>query len=394
MGFGFPCSGEENAHTVRKIEAGTTSKAQEVKLTQNQLHELLETEPARALLEGAEERGYLSPTELEAFALEHDLADDEVELLTRELEATGLEVRDADSDAGTEAKEKAPEPAAPEPEPEQHVLVGAADSLQLFLADIGRHKLLTAAEEVMLAKAIERGDLTAKRRMIESNLRLVVSIAKGYRGLGVPFLDLIQEGTLGLNRAVEKFDWRRGYKFSTYATWWIRQSVQRAVANHARTIRVPVHVVERQQKLSRAARRLEVELGREATKQELAEATGLPMQHVDEALGAAHASVSLNQTVGADDEGELGDLFADREAADPFDEAEESLRRQGVRRALDALPERERRILELRFGFEGEPWTLEAIGHELDLTRERVRQLEGQALARLGALRDLISVAA
>jgi RNA polymerase primary sigma factor len=379
---------------VRKIEADTTSKTEEEKLTQNQLHELLETEPARVLLEGAEERGYLHPAELEAFALEHDLAEDEVELLARELEATGLEVREP-AEAGAEA-EKAPEqPAATvEPEPEAQVLVGAADSLQLFLADIGRHKLLTAAEEVMLAKAIERGDMTAKRRMIESNLRLVVSIAKGYRGLGVPFLDLIQEGTLGLNRAVEKFDWRRGYKFSTYATWWIRQSVQRAVANHARTIRVPVHVVERQQKLGRAARRLEVELGREATKDELAEATGLPIQHVDEALGAAQASVSLNQTVGADDEGELGDLFADREAADPFDEAEESLRRQGVRRALDALPERERRILELRFGFEGEPWTLEAIGHELDLTRERVRQLEGQALARLGALRDLIHVAA
>jgi RNA polymerase primary sigma factor len=377
---------------VRKIEAGIASKTQEDKLTQSQLQELLGTEPARVLLEGAEERGYVLPAELEAFALEHDLADDEVEELTRELETTGLEVRETGPEAEADVPEKQAEPAVEQPQPQ--ALVGAADSLQLFLADIGRHKLLTAAEEVMLAKAIERGDVTAKRRMIESNLRLVVSIAKGYRGLGVPFLDLIQEGTLGLNRAVEKFDWRRGYKFSTYATWWIRQSVQRAVANHARTIRVPVHVVERQQKLGRAARRLEVELGREATKEELAEATGLPIQHVDEALGAAQASVSLNQTVGADDEGELGDLFADREAADPFDEAEESLRRQGVRRALDALPERERRILELRFGFEGEPWTLEAIGHELDLTRERVRQLEGQALARLAALRELQTVAA
>jgi RNA polymerase primary sigma factor len=366
----------------------------ETTLTQNQLHELLETDQARTMVETAQERGYLAPAELEAFAVELDLSDEEVEELTTELERIGLEISTpAAAAAAEEAKEKEKEAELAAAEAAA-AMSGAADSLQLFLADVGRHKLLTAADEVILAKQIERGDPTAKRRMIESNLRLVVSIAKGYRGLGVPFLDLIQEGTLGLNRAVEKFDWRRGFKFSTYATWWIRQSVQRAVANHARTIRVPVHVVERQQKLSRAARRLEVELGREATKEELAEATGLPMQHVDEALGAAHASVSLNQTVGADDEGELGDLFADREAADPFEEAEESLRRQGVRRALDALPERERRILELRFGFEGEPWTLEAIGHELDLTRERVRQLEGQALARLGALRDLIHVAA
>jgi RNA polymerase primary sigma factor len=361
---------------------------------------LLESDQIRAMVEGAEEKGFIDPAQLEAFAAELELNDDEREELTRELERTGLEIgQPAAPAAGAQPvvapkeEEKQDEP-APEPATPTVAISGSADSLQLFLADVGRHKLLTAAEEVMLAKRIERGDPTAKRHMIESNLRLVVSIAKGYRGLGVPFLDLIQEGTLGLNRAVEKFDWRRGYKFSTYATWWIRQSVQRAVANHARTIRVPVHVVERQQKLSRAARRLEVELGREATKEELAEATGLPMQHVDEALGAANASVSLNQTVGADDEGELGDLFADREAADPFDEAEESLRRQGVRRALEALPERERRILELRFGFEGEPWTLEAIGNELDLTRERVRQLEGQALSRLGALRDLISVAA
>jgi RNA polymerase primary sigma factor len=355
-------------------------------LTQNQLIELLESEHVKALIERAEEHGgHLAAAELEAFSLEHDLGEEEAELLQRELEAHAIEIAHADG----EEKED-----AAQPQFEADAVSGAADSLQLFLADVGRHKLLTASEEVALAKRIERGDPVAKRKMIESNLRLVVSIAKGYRGLGVPFLDLIQEGTLGLNRAVEKFDWRRGFKFSTYATWWIRQSVQRAVANHARTIRVPVHVVERQQKLSRAARRLEVELGREATKDELAEATGLPIQHVDEALGAAHASVSLNQTVGADDEGELGDLFADREAADPFDEAEESLRRQSIRRALDALPERERRILELRFGFEGEPWTLEAIGHELDLTRERVRQLEGQALKRLEALRDLAGLAA
>jgi RNA polymerase primary sigma factor len=375
--------------TGRRLTVHQTGKVKEedTQLTHQQISELLESEGARSLVEAAEERGHVEPTELEAFALEHDLDDADVEQLTRELEAIGLEVSEARSEE--DAKPAQAEQKTPDPD----VIVGSADSLQLFLADVGRHKLLTASEEVTLAKAIERGDMLAKRRMIESNLRLVVSIAKGYRGLGVPFLDLIQEGTLGLNRAVEKFDWRRGFKFSTYATWWIRQSVQRAVANHARTIRVPVHVVERQQKLSRAARRLEVELGREATKDELAEATGLPMQHVDEALGAAHASVSLNQTVGSDDEGELGDLFADREAADPFDEAEESLRRQGVRKALDALPERERRILELRFGFEGEPWTLEAIGHELDLTRERVRQLEAQALARLSALRELSSVA-
>jgi RNA polymerase primary sigma factor len=356
---------------------------------QNPVNELLETIQGRTLVEGAEERGFIEPAELEALQIELDLSDEDIADLTHELEAAGLEVGPPAEEREEEVKETATATAAV-----ADAVTGAGDSLQLFLADVGRHKLLTASEEVMLAKQIEKGDLLAKRRMIESNLRLVVSIAKGYRGLGVPFLDLIQEGTLGLNRAVEKFDWRRGFKFSTYATWWIRQSVQRAVANNARTIRVPVHVVERQQKLGRAARRLEVELGRDATKDELAEATGLPIQHVDEALGAAQASVSLNQSVGADDEGELGDLFADREAPDPFDEAEESLRKQGVRRALDALPERERRILELRFGFEGDPWTLEAIGHELGLTRERVRQLEGQALARLAAIRDLAYVAA
>jgi RNA polymerase primary sigma factor len=344
---------------------------------------IVQTEEIVQLLDAAEIAGSINAADLLEALEPHALDPLEVDAVYRMFEERGIEV----VEQGAQEREPAPPPPAP-------TLESTTDALQLFLRETGRHPLLTAAQEVELAKKIERGDHEAKQRMIQSNLRLVVSIAKNYRNQGLPFLDLIQEGTLGLIRAVEKFDWRRGYKFSTYATWWIRQSVQRAVANHARTIRVPVHVVERQQKLSRAARRLEVELGREATKDELAEATGLPIQHVDEALGAAQASVSLNQTVGADDEGELGDLFADREAADPFDEAEESLRRQGVRRALDALPERERRILELRFGFEGEPWTLEAIGHELDLTRERVRQLEGQALARLSALRDLISLAA
>ena len=351
------------------------------------MQELLEIEQIRTLFENAEERGFVEQAELDALVLELEMGEEEMAWMQHELEAVGLEVAHVRPAAAADDDEAEEVDLTVEP------VFGAGDSLQLFLADVGRHKLLTASEEVTLAKRIEQGDLRAKRRMIESNLRLVVSIAKGYRGLGVPFLDLIQEGTLGLNRAVEKFDWRRGFKFSTYATWWIRQSVQRAVANHARTIRVPVHVVERQQKLFRAARRLEVELGREATREELAHATGIPMQHLDEALGAAQASVSLNQSVGSDDEGELGDLFADRDASDPFDEAEESLRKQGVRRALDALPERERRILELRFGFDGDPWTLEAIGAELGLTRERVRQLEGQALARLAAIRDLVSVA-
>jgi RNA polymerase primary sigma factor len=349
-------------------------------LTQHQLQELLESEQARPFIEQGEERGHIEPVELEAFAVEHDLGEEEIEQLTRELEAIGLEVREARAES-----EKAEQAGKATKQPDPDAMVGSADSLQLFLADVGRHKLLTAAEEVALAKRIERGDLIAKREMIESNLRLVVSIAKGYRGLGVPFLDLIQEGTLGLNRAVEKFDWRRGFKFSTYATWWIRQSCQRAISNQSRTIRVPAHVHERRAKLARVGRRLEAEHGREPTTAELAEATGFEVQHVEEALGAVEASVSLNQTVGADGDAELGDLFADPEAADPVEEADAALRTEAVRAALRALPELERRVLELRFGFDGEQQTIEAIEHALGVSRERVRQLEQDALARLGA---------
>ncbi len=257
------------------------------------------------------------------------------------------------------------------------------DSLQRFLTEIGRYPLLTAAEEVELAKRIERGDERAKERMITSNLRLVVSIAKRYRGNGVPFLDLIQDGVIGLNRAVEKFDYRKGFKFSTYATWWIRQAVQRSVANQAKTIRVPVHVHERRQKLGRMRTKLEIELGREPTREELAAATGLSLQHVEEALEAAEAGVSLNQPVGADGSNELGDLFADSEAVDPIDDVDDLLRRDEVRDAFLQLDERSRRVLTLRFGLGGEEHSLEAIGRELGVSRERVRQLEADALERL-----------
>jgi RNA polymerase primary sigma factor len=264
-------------------------------------------------------------------------------------------------------------------------LSGSADSLQLFLTEIGRYPLLTAAEEIALAKRVERGDAEAKERMINSNLRLVVSIAKKYRGHGVPFSDLIQDGVIGLNRAVEKFDWRKGFKFSTYATWWIRQAVQRSIAGQGRTIRVPTHVHERRQKLKRAGDKLERELGRRATNEELANETGLALQHVDEALDVAEARVSLNQAVGNDEDSELGNLFADDDAVDPGEVAVEALERRDVRVALGRLPERERRILELRYGIDCEPHSLEAIAAELHVSRERIRQLESNALTKLAA---------
>jgi len=260
---------------------------------------------------------------------------------------------------------------------------GAIDSLTLFMNEAGRWPLLTAAEEVALAKRVERGDAAAKERMINSNLRLVVSIAKRYQGHGLQLGDLIQEGVIGLNRAVEKFDWRKGFKFSTYATWWIRQACQRAVSNQSATIRVPTHVHERRVKLNRAKQRLQAASGEEPTREELAKATGLELRYVEEALGAVEASVSLNQAVGSDGDSELGDLFADESAVDPSEEAVDAVRRQRIQRAVADLPERQRRIIELRFGFGGESASLETIGKELGLTRERVRQLETEALTRL-----------
>jgi RNA polymerase primary sigma factor len=257
------------------------------------------------------------------------------------------------------------------------------DSLDLFLRDATRRPLLTAAQEVKLTKLVERGDAGARQTMIESNLRLVVSIAKKYRHQGLPFLDLIQEGAIGLNRAVDKFDWRQGYKFSTYAHWWIRQAVSRSIADQAKTIRIPTHIGERQHKVALATRTLAPALGRDPSLEELAEATGLPLGHVRQALDCAEASYSLNQAVSPDGETELADFLADPASADPVEEAERSLLPQTVRRRLKTLPDRERLIVERRFGLQCEPQSLETVASELGLTRERVRQLQVQALKRL-----------
>jgi RNA polymerase primary sigma factor len=322
-------------------------------------------EPLQTFLADAEERGTIEESALEAFAAEHDLDDEELAALRAELES-----REIDVAAAVSVREPV----------ESHVLPASTDGLTLFMHRAGRYPLLTAAEEVALAKRIERGDAAAKERMINSNLRLVISIAKRYQGHDVPLLDLVQDGVIGLNRAVEKFDWRRGFKFSTYATWWIRQACQRAISNQSKTIRVPTHVHERRVKLARMRGELQTRLGREPTREELAEAAELSLLHVDEALDAAEAPVSLNQPVGSEDDGELGDLFGDADADDPAEEALDSLQRLAVRNAVARLPERERRVLELRFGLDCQPQPLEAIGKELGISRERVRQVEADAL--------------
>ena len=259
------------------------------------------------------------------------------------------------------------------------------DSLQLFLNEAGRYPLLTAAEEVELAKRIERGDLAAKERMITCNLRLVVSIARRYQTQGITLGDLIQEGVIGLIRATEKFDWRKGFKFSTYATWWIRQAVQRGVANKARTIRIPVHVVEREQKVTRTERELSAKMGHAPTDEEIAKAAKLPLAQVREVREAARAVASTDAPIGSDGDTSFGDLFA---AGGPTteDEVDATIRGDAVRRAVAKLPDRQRDVISLRFGLVGDgPNWLEQIGKRLGITRERVRQIEADALRRLAA---------
>jgi RNA polymerase primary sigma factor len=267
------------------------------------------------------------------------------------------------------------------------------DSLQLFLNEAGRYPLLTAAEEVELAKRIERGDKAAKDRMVNSNLRLVVSIAKKYQGHGLTLLDLIQEGIIGLIRAVEKFDWRRGYKFSTYATWWIRQAVQRGVANKSRTIRIPVHIVEREQKIARAERELVLELGRMPTDEEVAEKAKLNVKHVRETRAAARTVASLDKAVGDDSDTSFGDLVA-QAGEDVAEEVQVALSEDALHRAIGSLPEREQEVIRMRYGLdeEMEPKSLEEIGRRMGVTRERVRQIETQALARLAEQREIAAL--
>jgi RNA polymerase primary sigma factor len=348
---------------------------------------LLLSEDLQQLVEAAEQNGVLRQSELNEVLEPLDLDPLEVEAITREIETRSIElVNDVDTEVEAEpVRVPASAPASFET---------TTDALQLFLRETGRHPLLTAAQEVELAKKIERGDVQAKQRMIQSNLRLVVSIAKNYRNQGLPFLDLIQEGTLGLIRAVEKFDWRRGYKFSTYATWWIRQAVARALADKARTIRMPVHIVERMQKMHRAERLLWTQLGREPTLEEIADEAGLPLQQAREVKAAARASSSLDQPVGDQEDAVLGDFVAG-DGPLPEELVEDSLRSQTLATALGALADRERQVIVLRYGLDdAEPKTLEEIGKRLGLTRERVRQIEVEALKRLGALHEMQAVAA
>jgi RNA polymerase primary sigma factor len=336
----------------------------------------LDDDGARALVRQGQEAGFLTHEEIALALDELDLDAGQIDEFYQGLEELQIEVFDA-----------AAVPDEAEPEPETHDV--STDALQLFLKDIGRVPLLTAAQEVELSKRIERGDHRAKQQMVEANLRLVVSIAKNYRNQGLPFLDLIQEGTIGLVRAAEKFDYRKGFKFSTYATWWIRQAVARALADKARTIRMPVHVVEKLNKISRAERKLIGELGHDPSVDEIAKELEIDREEVEQIRRSAQAPVSLEKPVGDEEESEFGHFLADQSAAQPDEAAETTLRKETLKRILGALSPRERRVLELRYGLDGQhPRTLDEVGRTFNVTRERVRQIENQSLKKLQALAE------
>jgi RNA polymerase primary sigma factor len=358
---------------------------------------ITELDEFRALVAGGQERGFLTFEQIASCLEEVEVTKEQVQELHAYLDEHGIEVVEADGRlARSEASSvEANAQAAAEPVPDQPrrkvevdlTVEPSLDSLRLYLRSIGRVSLLTAEQEVILARRIERGDMLAKQQMIEANLRLVVSIAKSYLGRGLTFLDLIQEGSMGLIRAVEKFDYRRGYKFSTYATWWIRQAVTRAIADKGRTIRIPVHMVEKLNKVVHVERQLVQQLGREPTPAEIAAELETTVREVRDVLRMAQQPVSLEKPIGEEEESELGDFVEDQTAESPFELAAEHLRRENLRRALAALPEREREVIEMRFGLSGErPFTLEEVGRAFNVTRERIRQIENHTLKKLEAL--------
>jgi RNA polymerase primary sigma factor len=336
------------------------------------------------LLAKAEEVGILGFSDVAEAVEGHEIEPDRIESLYREAERRGIALAD------DVERDESPDPTF------THAAVADAtsDSLQLFLRDIAQRPLLTASEEVELAKRIERGDQAAKDRMIEANLRLVVANAKRYRGLGLPFLDLIQEGILGLIRAVEKFDYRRGFKFSTYATWWIRQAMQRGLQHHARTIRIPVHIGQELTKLRAAERKLTSELGRDPTDAELANAIGVDADRIEELRSAERVPVSLETPVGGEGDAELGSLLPS-DAPEPLEEVALELEEESIHRALERLDPNARRVIEMRFGLGGqEPLTLREVAKRMDLSPEGVRKLERRALRRLAEERELQALAA
>jgi RNA polymerase primary sigma factor len=333
-----------------------------------------------ALLERGEEMGCLNLSEVDDLAKRLEFDDDELDVLHERIDSRGIDLTDdcGRTDAVTRVEFK----------PEE-LATSTTDALQLFLNEIRRYPLLTAEEEIELAKRIEKGDMAAKERMINSNLRLVVSIAKKYQGQDLPLLDLIQEGIFGLIRASEKFDWRKGYKFSTYATFWIRQAIQRGIANRARTIRIPVHIGQRERKIGRAERDLAARLERQPTDEEISKESGVPIEQIEEIRDAGRAVTSLDKPIGEEGETAFGDLIA-AEDMTPEEEVHLTLSEEVIRRTVNELPEPERDVLKLRYGINGdEPTPLRETGKRLGMSPERVRQIESKALAKLAMRREL-----
>jgi len=360
----------------------------------------LEAEELRELVAEGLERGYLTQEELAVRLADFELSDEQlrdvhghlmdhgVELISAHVEAEALPAEDGKVPATAAVAAVPPTPIPEVKRPELDLTVEPSlDSLRLYLRAIGKVELLTAEQEVTLAKRIERGDMNAKEQMVKANLRLVVSIAKGYLGRGLTFLDLIQEGSLGLIRAVEKFDYRRGYKFSTYATWWIRQAVTRAIADKARTIRIPVHMVEKLNNVVHVERQLVQKLGREPTPDEIAGELRCTPREVRDVLRISQLPISLEKPIGEEEDSALGDFVEDETAESPFESATVIMQREDVWRALNALPERERQVIEMRYGLSGErPYTLEEVGQAFGVTRERIRQIENNTLRKLQRL--------